>query len=358
MSETKHLTPGFFWRLLGYKGGSLNISEKGITLNKNKKTYFIENHSFVKKSQIKERLFGFDLVFNANEGQVKFGPLSRSIAKDAYEWLQSYWYLEIFSEINTAFKKIQSKLTSKYIRSSEWPSIINEAQIALNRFIEPPTKGLLDEAKSRPFEEISAYAKMGKADLQKHRQKYIEHQKKKFSEYFNNIEAYPLTEDQIDACIIDEDNNLVLAGAGTGKTSTMVGRAGFLLNSDQAQPKDILMLAFANQDSEEMQERIHNRIKRDDLNISTFHKLGIKIISEVERAKPSLSKYAEDNETNESIFKRDVNLWVNELLKDYSYKDKVIKYFEDYLFIEKSPFSFESQGDYFSYVEAEDIRTF
>ena len=199
---------------------------------------------------------------------------------------------------------------------------------------------------------------MGKADLQKHRQKYIEHQRKKFSEYFNNIEAYPLTEDQIDACIIDEDNNLVLAGAGTGKTSTMVGRAGFLLNSDQAQPKDILMLAFANKASEEMQERIHNRIKRDDLNISTFHKLGIKIISEVERGKPSLSKYAEDNETNESIFKRDVNLWVNELLKDNSYKDKVIKYFEDYLFIEKSPFSFESQGDYFSYVEAEDIRTF
>ena len=136
---------------------------------------------------------------------------------------------------STIFKKIQSKLTSKYIRSSEWPSIINEAQIALNRFIEPPTKGLLDEAKSRPFEGISAYAKMGKADLQKYRQKYIEHQKKKFNEYFNNIEAYPLTKDQIDACIIDEDNNLVLAGAGTGKTSTMVGRAGFLLNSDQAQ---------------------------------------------------------------------------------------------------------------------------
>jgi DNA helicase IV len=358
MSETKHLTLGFFWKLIGCKGGSINISEKGITLNKNNKRYFVDNHSFVKKGQIKERLFGFDLVFNTNEGQVKFGPLSRSIAKDAYEWLQSYWYLEIFPEINTAFKNLQSKLTSKYIRSSEWPSIINGAQIALNRFIEPPTKGLLDEAKSRPFEGISAYAKMGKADLQKYRQKYIEHQKKEFSKYFNSIEAYPLTEDQIDACIIDEDNNLVLAGAGTGKTSTMVGRAGFLLNSDQAQPNDILMLAFANKASKEMQERIHNRINRDDLNISTFHKLGIKIISEVEGAKPSLSKYAEDNETNESVFKRDVNLWVNEFLKDDLYKDKVIKYFEDYLFIEKSPFSFESQGEYFSYIEAENIRTF
>nr|MBT6355069.1 UvrD-helicase domain-containing protein [Pelagibacteraceae bacterium] len=358
MSETKHLTPGFFWKLLGYKGGSINISEKGITLHKNNKKYFIENHSFVKKSQIKERLFGFDLVFKTTEGQIKFGPLSRNIAKDAYQWLQCYWYLEIFSEINTAFKKIQRELTKKYIRSSEWPSIINEAQIALNRFIEPPSKGLLDDAKSRPFERISAYAKMGKNDLQKYRKKYIEHQKNIFSNYFDSIEAYPLTEDQVDACIIDEDNNLVLAGAGTGKTSTMVGRAGFLLNSNQAQPKDILMLAFANKASKEMQERMQERIKRDDLSISTFHKLGIKIISDVEGAKPSLSKYAEDHETKDSVFKRDVNLWVNEFLKDDAYKDKVIKYFEDYLFIEKSPFSFESQGEYFSYVEAEEIRTF
>ena len=185
-----------------------------------------------------------------------------------------------------------------------------------------------------------------------------EHQKNKFSNYFDSIEAYPLTEDQIDACIIDEDNNLVLAGAGTGKTSTMVGRAGYLLNSNQAEPKDILMLAFAKKASIEMHERMQQRINRDDLSISTFHKLGKQIIAEVEGSQPSISIYAEDHESHNSVFKRDVNLWVNEFLKDEDYKDKVIKYFEDYLFIEKSPFSFESQGEYFSYVEAEEIRTF
>jgi len=26
MSETKHLTPSFFWKLLGYKGGSIKKS--------------------------------------------------------------------------------------------------------------------------------------------------------------------------------------------------------------------------------------------------------------------------------------------------------------------------------------------
>ena len=358
MLETKNLKPNFFWRLLGYKTGSISISKEGVTLKSNKKSYFIDNYSFVKKMVIKNRLFGVDLVFKAKKTEIKFGPISKTEATNTYKWLKSYLYLEIFSETDYIFKKIQKKLTSKYIKSSEWPIIIDQAKIALKSFGEPPEKGLLEESKSHPFEKINIYSKMGKSDLQKYRQKYIALQKKKFSTYFNTIEAYPLTEDQIDACIIDEDNNLVLAGAGTGKTSTMVGRAGYLLNSNQAEPKDILMLAFANKASKEMQERMLARINRDDISISTFHKLGTKIISDVEGAKPSLSKYAEDNETSNSIFKQDVNQWINEFLKDSSYKDKVIKYFEDYLFIEKSPFSFQSQGEYFSYVEAEDIRTF
>ena len=60
--------------------------------------------------------------------------------------------------------------------------------------------------------------------------------KDKFSTFFDGVESNPLSESQRDACVIDEDNNLVLAGAGTGKTSAMVGRAGFLVKSGQARP--------------------------------------------------------------------------------------------------------------------------
>nr|WP_250548148.1 UvrD-helicase domain-containing protein [Pseudomonas congelans] len=51
----------------------------------------------------------------------------------------------------------------------------------------------------------------------------------------------PLTAKQRLACIIDEDNNLVLAGAGTGKTSTTIGRVAFLVKSGQARPDEILL---------------------------------------------------------------------------------------------------------------------
>ena len=62
MAETKHLIPGLFWRLLGFKGGSIDIIEKGITLHKSDKSYFIDNHTFVKKGfQLNHRLLHFGL---------------------------------------------------------------------------------------------------------------------------------------------------------------------------------------------------------------------------------------------------------------------------------------------------------
>jgi len=63
MAETKHLIPGLFWRLLGFKGGSIDISKKGITLHKSDKSYFIDNHAFVKKGFITGGWPSF-LVFN------------------------------------------------------------------------------------------------------------------------------------------------------------------------------------------------------------------------------------------------------------------------------------------------------
>lgn len=44
------------------------------------------------------------------------------------------------------------------------------------------------------------------------------------------VESNPLTNKQRIACVTDIDNNLLLAGAGTGKTSVVVGKSGYLVN--------------------------------------------------------------------------------------------------------------------------------
>ncbi|MBN0238145.1 UvrD-helicase domain-containing protein, partial [Pseudomonas aeruginosa] len=142
--------------------------------------------------------------------------------------------------------------------------------------------------------------------------------------------SQPLTERQRVACVVDEDNNLVLAGAGTGKTSTMVGRAGFLMASGQARAADILMLAFANKAAKEMQERIDHRLGKCGITTSTFHKLGKTIIAKVEGEQPSLSPLAEDDKA----LAWQVSQWFEQHLKTPDYQQLAIDYFQHHLYPE------------------------
>ena len=77
------------------------------------------------------------------------------------------------------------------------------------------------------------------------------------------------------------------------KQAQWVGRAGFLIKSNQAKPNNILMLAFGKKASTEMQERIEERLGNIGITASTFHGLGKQIIAQVEGAQPSLTPLAE-----------------------------------------------------------------
>ncbi|MEH6388484.1 MAG: UvrD-helicase domain-containing protein [Pseudomonas profundi] len=175
----------------------------------------------------------------------------------------------------------------------------------------------------------------------------------RYGAFFGRVESQPLTERQQVACVVDEDNNLVLAGAGTGKTSTMVGRAGFLIESGQAKPADILMLAFANKAAKEMQERIDHRLGKCGITTSTFHKLGKEIIAKVEGEQPSLSPLAEDDKA----LARQVSEWFEQHLKTPDYQRLAISYFQHHLYPEANPFEFKSEGEYYDFILANDIRT-
>jgi superfamily I DNA/RNA helicase len=107
---------------------------------------------------------------------------------------------------------------------------------------------------------------------------------------------HTFNERQRRACIIDDDNNLLLAGAGTGKTSVMVAKAGYLIKSEQAQPKELLLLAFGAKAANEFDERLTKKLNTTDIRASTFHGLELKIIAKVEGKTPDLSVFAEDED--------------------------------------------------------------
>ena len=90
------------------------------------------------------------------------------------------------------------------------------------------------------------------------------------------IEKHDLNDEQISAIAGAGHNTLVLAGAGTGKTTTIVGYIAWLLNTGTATPEEILVLSFTKASADEMSSRITQSTGKV-IRACTFHSLGLEI---------------------------------------------------------------------------------
>ena len=91
-----------------------------------------------------------------------------------------------------------------------------------------------------------------------------------------------LNEKQKEAITKTEGPVLILAGAGSGKTRTLVFKIGYLIEKG-VPPKNILAITFTNKAANEMKERIKSLLKASKINLGfcgTFHSLGAKILRE------------------------------------------------------------------------------
>lgn len=80
---------------------------------------------------------------------------------------------------------------------------------------------------------------------------------------------------------------LVLAGAGSGKTRVITQKMAYLVQDCGFQARNVAAITFTNKAAKEMQERIGKLMPRstaDELQISTFHSLGVRILREESKA--------------------------------------------------------------------------
>ena len=90
-----------------------------------------------------------------------------------------------------------------------------------------------------------------------------------------------LNQNQQQAVVHEKGPMLVLAGAGSGKTSVLTNRIAYLIEQEIS-PANILAITFTNKAAREMKERVTKLIGPDAryIQISTFHSFGLKILKE------------------------------------------------------------------------------
>lgn len=138
------------------------------------------------------------------------------------------------------------------------------------------------------------------------------------SSLFDNIGGKSLDMQQRRAVITDELHNLIVAGAGSGKTLTVVGKVAYLCDMRDVKPEEILLISFTNKAAVEMTERAKQLGYA--VEATTFHALGLKIISESLGYRPNvIDNLQEEIETFliNSIF-NDADA-VNNLINFYAY---------------------------------------
>ena len=135
----------------------------------------------------------------------------------------------------------------------------------------------------------------------RHNQIYTSAMLKQYAGFFEKIESSPLNSAQARAVVNGERSLLVLAGAGSGKTSVLVARAGWLLMRGEAAPDQILLLAFGRKAAQEMDERIQERLSTDAISAKTFHALALHIIQQGSKKVPLISKLENDSVARQKL---------------------------------------------------------
>jgi len=97
---------------------------------------------------------------------------------------------------------------------------------------------------------------------------------------YSNLSLDRLNDPQRAAVEKTEGAILVLAGAGTGKTSVLTTRIAYILSQGLAFPSQILAVTFTNKAAKEMKERISDMVgsQSEGLWLGTFHSISLRII--------------------------------------------------------------------------------
>ena len=236
--------------------------------------------------------------------------------KSVNEFLNYFRELKYFSYSEMQTLQSKYKPTYLYFKRRKFSKINNKIRVFLNK-----------------------YSNL-EGDRKVHNDKFIKDELIKQNSFLSNIDGKALDNQQRQAVIVDEDNNLIVAGAGSGKTLTIAAKVSYLVKCLKVDPEKILLITFTNKAAKEMRERVVSKLGIN-VDVKTFHSLGNQIIAQARKSKPTI---CEDS-------KKIIESFITEkLVKDMSTLEKLARFYGSYLSI---PEDLEKFDDFGSYLEAQ-----
>jgi len=175
---------------------------------------------------------------------------------------------------------------------------------------------------------------------------FIKEELEKYNCFFDNVEGRKLDIQQRTAVITDEDNSLVIAGAGSGKTTTIVGKVNYIIDRYKVAPEEILIISYTKKSA----STLASRIGIEGVDVKTFHKFGKDIVVESESKQPSIFEVAQ--------FEPLITRYFTELNRNVSCLQKTTEFFTNFLKPAKSQFEFDNQGDYIQYLKDQNFKSY
>lgn len=116
--------------------------------------------------------------------------------------------------------------------------------------------------------------------VEKHNKKLMKDEYVKNRSFFDDFNGYELDECQRNVVLSDEKTSKIIAGAGSGKTSTLLAKMKYLLDYRNVSQNRILFISFSNASVNDLKDKIKEILGDNDIDVFTFHKLGGEILKD------------------------------------------------------------------------------
>lgn len=279
---TKQWTPSLFSRFFFKSNWSLRVLPDGLLID-----HSLYDWLDLREPTVVSAFIWGHLQFKHAGQKIILRGMPRQLASDIASCAQS------LGQMLPAIRALRTVMANdRYVSNRSVKEALSLSDFQASSW-EPSQSKLLgsDLESLRPHIELIRRVSSGNySDIEERNDEFVRQEIMRFDQYFSSVESSVLTTEQRVASVVMEDSNLIIAAAGSGKTSVIVSKIGYLVKKGYALPEEILVLSYNKAVSNEIRTRIDERLVLPAVipsapEVSTFHAFGLATLKKTE---PSL----------------------------------------------------------------------